>query len=193
MLSAVWDLRSLRASLSELTPDIVLVSLTARDAEALVTVARQGWPRAKVIVIDVSEDDEAGIVGCAEAGVAGYHLRSESVDDLLDLMARILNDESYCSPGVSAVLIKRLSTLAAHRKPEPKELVLTAREVQVLQMLEIGFSNRDIADRLCIALHTVKNHVHSVLNKLGVSTRAQAAAYSRSLRLDVGGLGTLSP
>jgi ATP/maltotriose-dependent transcriptional regulator MalT len=76
-----------------------------------------------------------------------------------------------------------LSTLAAQRHPATKELVLTAREIQILRMLEIGLSNRDIAERLCIALHTVKNHVHSILGKLGVSTRAQAVAVSRSFSL----------
>jgi DNA-binding NarL/FixJ family response regulator len=49
-------------------------------------------------------------------------------------------------------------------------------------MLELGLSNRDIAAQLCIAVHTVKNHVHSVLNNLGVSTRARAAALSRTIR-----------
>lgn len=57
------------------------------------------------------------------------------------------------------------------------------RETQILQMLEMGLSNRDIADRLSVALHTVKNAVHSVLTKLGVSTRAEAAARVRALDL----------
>jgi DNA-binding NarL/FixJ family response regulator len=77
--------------------------------------------------------------------------------------------------------LKRLRTLAAQRQPESREFVLTAREVQILRLLEMGLSNRDIANQLCIALHTVKNHVHSVLGKLRVKTRAEAAAYSRSV------------
>ena len=54
----------------------------------------------------------------------------------------------------------------------------------------MGLSNRDIAARLCIAVHTVKNHVHSVLTKLGVSTRAEAAAFSRTSQYTVGNTGT---
>jgi DNA-binding NarL/FixJ family response regulator len=54
-------------------------------------------------------------------------------------------------------------------------------------MLELGLSNQDIAAQLCIAVHTVKNHVHSLLTKLGVSTRAEAAALSRTLRYTKGG------
>jgi DNA-binding NarL/FixJ family response regulator len=189
--SMAWDLPSLRAALTDVAPDIVLLNVTTRDSRTFVAIARQSWPHAKVIVTDVSEDDEAEIIGCAEAGVAGYHLRSESVDDLVLLMDKVLDGGSYCSPKVSAVLIRRLSMLAARRQPEPKELVLTAREVQILQMLEMGLSNRDIADQLCIALHTVKNHVHSVLRKLGVGTRTEAAAYSRSFRQRNAGVGCL--
>jgi DNA-binding NarL/FixJ family response regulator len=72
--------------------------------------------------------------------------------------------------------------LASQRQPEVKELVLTAREIQILRLLESGLSNQEVAQHLCIALPTVKNHVHSVLRKLGVSTRGEAAAYARSMR-----------
>jgi DNA-binding NarL/FixJ family response regulator len=191
--AAAWDMPSLRAELAEVPPDIVLLSMVARDAEALLRAVGDNYPHAKVIVTGLSEYHEAEIVACAEAGVAGYHLRTDSLDDLLVLVSKLLDGESYCSPKVSAILLKRLSALAAGRQPEAKELILTAREIQILRMLEIGLSNRDIADRMCIALHTVKNHVHSVLNKLGVSTRAEAAAYSRSLRytdMSIRGLGT---
>ena len=83
---------------------------------------------------------------------------------------------------MSAVLLRRLSSLASAREPVAKELVLTAREVEILRLLEMGMSNRDIAERLCIAVHTVKNHVHSVLTKLGVTNRAEAAARFRTVR-----------
>jgi DNA-binding NarL/FixJ family response regulator len=167
--------------------------MVTSDNVTLLRSLREMCPHAKVIVVGISEDDESEIVACAEAGVAGYHLRTESLDDLLDLISKVVDGESACSPRVSAILLRRLSTLAAQRQPEAKELVLTVREIQILRMLEIGLSNRDIAERLCIALHTVKNHVHSILGKLGVSTRAQAVAVSRSFQyteLSAKGLGT---
>lgn len=175
-----WDLPSLCAALGEVAPEIVLLNIGTRDNRTLLRMVRDTCPEAKVIVVGTSEDDESEIVACAEAGVAGYHLRAESLDDLLTLVSRVANGESLCSPKVSAILLRRLSTLAALRRPEVKELVLTAREIQILRLLESGLSNQEIADHLYIAVHTVKNHVHSVLSKLGVSTRAEAAAYSRS-------------
>ncbi|MDT5202079.1 MAG: hypothetical protein QOH34_3601 [Mycobacterium sp.] len=182
MPAVAWDLPSLCASLGEATPDIVLLSMATSVNVTLLRSLREMCPHAQVIVVGISEDDESEIVACAEAGVAGYHLRTESLDDLFVLISQVFDGESSCSPKVSAILLKRLTTLAAQRQPEAKVLALTAREIQVLRMLEIGLSNRDIADRLCIALHTVKNHVHSVLTKLGVSTRAQAVAVSRSFQ-----------
>ncbi|TFV59936.1 response regulator transcription factor [Mycobacterium sp. PS03-16] len=173
------DLQSLCAALSASPPDVALVNMGSREKTNLVRLVREACPDTKVIVVGISEDDEPDIVACAEAGVDGYHLRAESLEDLFALMARVARGESSCSPKVSAILLRRLSALAAQRKPETKELVLTAREIQILRLLESGFSNRDIADHLCIALHTVKNHVHSLLGKLGVSTRAEAAAYVR--------------
>lgn len=188
--SVAWDLPSLISALDDTTPSIVVLNMATRDSEMLLQAAREISPNVRVIVVGLSEDDESEIVACAEAGVAGYHLRTESLDDLLVLIRRVVAGESLCTPRVSAILLRRLSALASQRQPAVKELVLTAREAQILRMLEMGLSNRDIAARLCIAVHTVKNHVHNVLTKLGVSTRAEAAAFSRTAQYTVGNTGT---
>lgn len=180
--AVAWDLPSLAAALAKDEPEVVLVNMGTRDNVALLRLVRETCPEAKVIVVGICEEDESLVIACAEAGVAAYHLRSEPLDALLDLMSRVAGGQSICSPAVSAILLKRISSLASQRRIEPVEPVLTAREMQILEMLELGLSNRDIADRLCIALHTVKNHVHSVLTKLGVSTRAEAGAYYRFVR-----------
>lgn len=177
-----WDVPSLRIALSAIVPKIVIFNVRTRDNVTLLRMVRTTCPEAKVIVVGIGEDEEAEIIACAEAGVAGYHLRADSFDDLLALISGVANGESLCSPKVSAILLKRLSAIATKREPETTELVLTPRETQILGLVESGLSNQEIADHLYIALHTVKNHVHSVLNKLGVSTRAAAAAYSRSIR-----------
>ncbi len=180
--SLAWDLMSLRAALGASAPDIVLLSVTTKNNAVLLRTTIASKPDARVIAVGVSEDDESTIVACAEAGVTGYHLRSESLDDLLALICKVARGDCACPPRVATILLRRLSMLAAIREPAAEALVLTAREIQILRMLEMGLSNRDIADQLCIALHTVKNHVHSVLGKLRVGTRAQAAAVSRSIQ-----------
>lgn len=181
--AAAWDLQSLFAALTANPPDLVLLNLDTRDSALLLHATLEICPEVRVIVLGMSEDDEAGIVACAEAGVAGYHLRTESLEDLMSLIHKVADGEASCSPRISAILLRRLSALATKRQPATQELVLTGREAQILRMLELGMTNRDIADELCIAVHTVKNHVHSVLTKLGVSTRAEAAARFRTVSL----------
>lgn len=180
-----WDRSSLIAAFEVALPRIVLLNMASRDSSMLLRQALALGPQVRVVVLGVSEEDESEIVACAEAGVAGYHLRTESLRELLVLIRKVAAGESLCSPRISAILLRRLSVLASQRQPMAKELVLTAREIQILRMLELGLANRQIADELCIAVHTVKNHVHSLLTKLGVSTRAQAAARARSI-LDAG-------
>jgi DNA-binding NarL/FixJ family response regulator len=182
VVSVASDLPTLVTALQDTSPDIILVNIATIDSETLLDAASRTLPNVRLIVLGVSEDDEHTIVACAEAGVAGYHTRNQSFEDLLVLMAKVASGESVCSPRVSAVLLRRLSSLASAREPATKELVLTTREAQILQMLRVGMSNRDIATQLSIAVHTVKNHVHSLLSKLGVSTRAEAAALSHGPR-----------
>ena len=180
--SVAWDLRSLICALEDNAPTVILLNIETRDSVVLLRQALDLSPNARVIVLGISEDDEAAIVSCAEAGVGGFHLRTESLDSLLASTRKVAAGDSLVSPRVSGILLRRLSTLAAQRQPAANEAVLTPREVQILRMLELGLSNRDIANRLYIAVHTVKNHVHSLLTKLGVSTRVEAAALCRNVR-----------
>lgn len=187
-----WDLVSMIAAAEATLPRIMLLNTRTRDSAMLLRQALKLSQQVRVVVLGVSEDDESEIVGYAEAGVAGYHLRSESLEDLLVLIHNVAAGGSMCSPRVAAILLRRLSALAAQPRPAMPELVLTAREIQILRMLEMGMTNRDIADQLRIAVHTVKNHVHSLLTKLGVRTRVQAAARARAILAVQDSTGTSS-
>jgi DNA-binding NarL/FixJ family response regulator len=181
-VSVAGDLGTLIVAVQDTALSIILLDVATRDSAMLLGAAVRTNPNAHVIVLGVSEQDESAIVACAEAGVAGYHTRTQSFEDLLVLMGKVAAGESHCPPRVSAVLLRRLSALASEREPASKELILTSREAQILEMIRMGLSNRDIAARLSIAVHTVKNHVHTVLTKLGVSTRAEAAALANVVR-----------
>lgn len=177
-----WDPTSLIAAMQTTRPDVILLGGSICHSAVLIKQIRQINPAVRVIVTGLPEEDESIIVACAQAGAAGFHLRSESLTDLLALIHAVADGRQYCSPTISGILLRHMSEAAAQRRrPAPKGSVLTAREMQILHMLESGLANRDIADRLCIAVHTVKNHVHSVLTKLGVSSREQAAALARKM------------
>lgn len=176
------NLAAMRQALGDCSPDIVLLNLASLDSRALIRTAREHKPASRLIVIGASEDDEGEIVACAEAGVAGYHLRTGSLADLVDLIGSVLAGGSVCSPRVTALLMRRLESLANDGRSDNKELVLTQRETQIVKLLELGLSNREIAARLCIEVATVKNHVHSLLSKLGVRRRAHVTAVLRGRR-----------
>lgn len=179
-----WDLPSLIGVLEGAVPSAILLNIDTRNLHLILRAATSLNPSTPVIAVAASEDNEDGVIACAEAGVAGYHLRTESFADLLVLISEVTAGKVSCPPQFSAMLLRRLSVIASHRQPTPKDPVLTARETQILGMLELGRSNQDIAAQLSIAVHTVKNHVHSLLTKLGVGTRAEAAALAHALRVD---------
>ena len=149
----------------------------ARRSELSELVA--ALPALRAVALGVADDD-AEIIAYAEAGAAGYLTRNGSVADLVQMIEEVARGELSCSPRVSAALIRRVGALAAARqRPVSNATALTQRELEILGLIAGGLSNREIAHRLYIALTTVKNHVHSLLKKLQVRTRAEAAAHYR--------------
>lgn len=173
---SAWDLVTLLTALQTISQGLILLNIATRNSAALLRTALATDPGARVVVLGVCDDDDDGVIRCAEAGAAGYHTRAQSFEELLEVMGNVAAGEPACSARVSAILLRRLAALGAQRPHDIQELPLTAREVQIFGLLKLGLSNREIAEQLCIAVHTVKNHVHSLLTKLGVRTRTEAAA-----------------
>ena len=140
------------------------------------------------INVPVSERE---VIACAEAGIACCLTAEASIEDLVAALFSVARGEAPCSPWTAAVLTRRVAALARERRPAPAVPVpadppasatLTLRELQVVELVDQGLSNKEIASRLCIELPTVKNHVHRILEKLGVRRRAEAAALLREGR-----------
>lgn len=160
-------------------PDVVLVNVAMRDGAVIVSDIHTSLPEMFVIAIGV-DDVERDIVGYVESGISGYLLRSEPLSALTTLIHNVVDGETYCSPRIAAALMHRVALLADELRDRVP--VLTAREDQILGLLDAGLSNQQIADSLQIELRTVKNHVHHILGKLGVARRGEAVAAIRSLR-----------
>ncbi|WNG86979.1 response regulator transcription factor [Mycobacterium sp. ITM-2016-00317] len=180
------DLPSLISALSALPPLVILLNLATVGLQAILRAIKGVTPRVPVIAIGASLDDEGALMACAEAKVAAYHMRADSLAGLFTLIHEAMNGEVTCPPEVSAILFRIQVMAVRPRRPVVRDAGLTSREIQILKLLRLGCSNQEIATQLSIAIHTVKSHVHSLLTKLGVSTRAEAAALSHNFDLDRG-------
>lgn len=177
-----WDLPSLLAEADQATPDAILLNIDTPDSATLLQLGLDLDRRVRVIVYGLSTDRESEIVSCAEAGVAGLHLRTESFEHLLNLTTSSADGRAQCSPEVSSILLRRVYAFAAQTNPDATTDVLTPREIEILELIEQGLTNQQIASRLSLTLHTVKNHVHNLLSKLGVASRAEAVTVFRATK-----------
>lgn len=164
-------------ALRELAPDIVLLDM-APDNAWLVRALDAAVPGTRVVALAVPES-ESEVLACAEAGVTGFVTRDASVEDVAAAVESAARGEVLASPRMVATLFERIATLALERSPESIESRLTARELEILNLIDQGLSNKEIARRLTIELSTVKNHVHNIFEKLNVSRRSEAAARRR--------------
>ena len=163
-------------------PDIVLLDMTT-DGLAGVRAIRAAAARVRIVAVAVPES-EGDVVACAEAGVAGYVTREQSLEDVVAVVESVVRGEMICSPRIAAMLVRRVAALAGDRgAAESRAPRLTARELEIVGLIDNGLSNKQIARRLSIEVATVKNHVHNILEKLHVDRREEAAARVRAHRL----------
>lgn len=169
--------------LAEAPPDIVLVDFTMPDALSIVAEVRRRTPSVKVVAITLGES-ETEVIQLAEAGVAGYVLPDGSLDDLVIAVESAVRGELYCPPRVAFTLLRRVGAMALGREREEEDEhspihALTQREREILQLVDQGMSNKQIARHLGIEVATAKNHVHNILKKLHVHRRINASAWYR--------------
>jgi DNA-binding NarL/FixJ family response regulator len=158
-----------------LSPDVILMDLrmpVMDGAAATRAITQEGLP-CKVIMLTTFDDDETIFEGL-RAGALGYLLKDVASEALVEAIRAAARGESFLQPSVAAKVVAEFTRLAPPQKGSLAE-PLSEREVEILGLLASGASNKEIAARLHIAEGTVKNHVTSILGKLGVRDRTQAA------------------
>jgi two-component system nitrate/nitrite response regulator NarL len=150
--------------------DVVLVDMSLPDIAATVQTLLSTRPSLKVVALGVPEDGPE-VIACAEAGISGYVSREASLAELRDGLRRVLKGEAAVSGRVAAGLIRYIHRHAPPLAPDAIPRQLTPRERDILRLLEMGMSNKEVARALDLQLSTVKNHVHSLLTKSGATGR----------------------
>lgn len=164
-------------------PCIALASVDLPDGGAL-EVIRSLSGREGVHVLVTGLPEASGVIlEYLEAGAVGYVTRHQSVEELVERVRVVARGETVLEQPIQRVAVDRLRSLSQLCRDNAidvgRSAALTDREREILERLEAGDSNREIADRFGLEIGTVKNHVHSILSKLQVPSRADAALYSR--------------
>lgn len=164
------------AQAETLQPDLVLLDLTMPGMDGLTALPRirEQAPTCEVVVLTAS-DDEANLLAAIRAGASGYLLKTEPPEQIATFLRGVARGEAALSGGVARRLLDRVRE-GGRLTGVPDEITntLSAREVEVLLLLDEHLGTDEIAQRLFISEHTVRSHVKSLLKKLGVSSRRDA-------------------
>ncbi len=182
VVASVTDIEEALKIVEENAVDVALVSTRLPDQGALklTQAITELAPATKVLALGMTEEKKR-VLRYVEAGAAGYVLKDDSLDDMIETIRAAEEGKVFVSPKIAAAMMERLSDLAQMFSDVENSVTddadLTDRELEVLELIGEGLTNQQISERLVIEVGTVKNHVHSILEKLNVSSRGEAAAY----------------
>ena len=161
-----------------LRPDIVLmdIEMPVMDGIQATRLIKQRFPDVKVLML-TSHDDKEEALAALTAGADGYCLKDIAVERLIQVMEMVHDEAVWLDPGIAKVVMANLQesrkTNLAISKADND--LLTERELEILQAIVNGLSNKEIGELLHISLHTVKVHVRNIIDKMAVTDRTQAA------------------
>ena len=169
--------------LAKLKPDILLLDLRMppKDGLAVLEEVNFDFLPTKVIVLTAAEDDR-DVIRAMRRGARGVVLKQSASDLLLKSIRKVHAGEIWLDNRVTAEVIKAFSK-SAEVGPRHQKPLLSDREKQIIELVAQGYRNREIGEKLFISGHTVKNHLHNIFDKLGVSDRLELAIYAIHHRL----------
>jgi DNA-binding NarL/FixJ family response regulator len=178
--------RSAVEMVSMVSPSIVLMDLSLPAPGGLETTQRirREFPAIAVIVMAQDEDEES-LFASIKAGAAAFIIKDISPEDLIHVIRRVsqgeflINDKVFSKPAVASRVLKEFRELAVYgQEAQPIFAPLSPREVEILDNIAQGMTNKQVAYALSISEQTVKNHMSSILRKLAVNDRTQAVVYA---------------
>ena len=155
-----------------LPPDIVLLDVTMTGMGGIAAAGKIAASASgmRIMMLTVSENRE-NLMAALKAGAHGYVLKGVSANELRAITRRVASGEAYVTPALAADMLTEFS----HPHPADSFSELRARESQILKLLSQGLTNREIGDAMCLAEKTVKHYMASILQKLHVRSRTEAA------------------
>ena len=181
---------------SRLRPDMLLMDVRMPEMDGLAATSeiKKRYPETSVLMVTMHENPDY-LLEALKAGAAGYVLKDAPQEEVVGAVRRVREGESPLDPELAARLLRRLAAEGGSgggrrgARGAPADQI-TPREMEVLLLMKMGHTNRQIAQKLVISLGTAKNHVEHIIAKLGVSDRTQAVVKALELGvldLDAGG------
>jgi len=167
--------------IDELKPNVILLNLGLRSQNSLHVVEKikKKFPLVRMILMDLAPA-QGDILHFVKAGASGFILRDASPDDFISTIRSVAEGREILPPKVDGSLFTKIVERAIDKgKPNlAKAIQMTKRENEVIKLISEGLTNKEIARELHIAAHTVKSHVHNIMEKLALHTRLEVANYS---------------
>jgi DNA-binding NarL/FixJ family response regulator len=156
-------------------PDVIIMDVRLPDGSGIEACReiRAARPDTKVLMLTSYADDEA-VLAAIMAGASGYLLKQTRTNELIDALERIARGESLLDPGVTARILERLRSPS---KEDDELSLLSEQERKILDLIADGKTNKEIAAEVFLSDKTVKNYVSSILSKLNLRRRSEAAAF----------------
>ncbi len=172
------------AMASRLRPDVILLDIRLPDRSGLTVCReiRQRWPKIQVLVL-TSYADEDLVYKAIEAGAAGYVLKTLGITELLQAIRSVTRGDGALDPKVTKRVLERVREAERQSRLDAFQ-ELSERELEVLALVAQGKTNAEIARELTLSEKTVRNHVSTILSKLGLSNRIEAATYAVRNNID---------
>ena len=180
------DARSAMDAAFATNPDVILMDLSLPAPGGIETTQRvkRELPAAAIVVLSTEEDEDA-LFDAIKAGAAAFILKDIAPEDLVMIIRRVvageylINDKVFARPAVASRVLKEFRELAVYgQEAAPIFAPLSPREVEILDNIAQGMTNKQVAYALSISEQTVKNHMSSILRKLSVNDRTQAVVYA---------------
>ncbi len=172
--------------LKKVGPDVILmdIGMPKMDGVTATYKVKKTLPSANIIILTIYED-EPHIFAAIKAGAIGYLLKDASFDDLMEAIRRVSRGEALIQPVIATKVLKEFAMLDKRKIKEGDKFYsdLTAREKEILRLIALGGTNKEIAAKLGITEKTVKNHISSIFSTLHVNNRTQAAIYALEKKL----------